>query len=84
MNTEELTEKQTPREPMHFDAHEFDGLWNGSEAYADTLIDRADRFIRSNPWLCTALAFAAGCAIAAALTRCCQSSETPQSTGETA
>ena len=76
MNTEEMTQARTPQEPLHFDAHEFDGLRDGSQAYANTLLERADRFIRTNPWLCMTIALTAGCALAGWLAR--RSPETKQ------
>ena len=59
MDTEELTREQT-HQPLHFDAHEFDGLRDALEKEAEGIFSRLDEFIRENPWLCMAAAAAVG------------------------
>ena len=60
MKAEELTQPEAQQEGLNFDAHEFDGLRTDIESYADTLLARADRFVRENPWLSIAIALGAG------------------------
>ena len=79
MNTEDVTQTRNPAEELHFDAHEFDGLREVAEACAGTLLERTDRFVRSNPWLCATVALALGCALAGWLTRRSDESETNDS-----
>ncbi len=53
---------------MHFDAHEFDGL-RALEQEGQSVFAKGDQFVRRNPWLCIALAAAAGVSLACALRR---------------
>ena len=62
MNTGELAEEK-PNRPMHFDAHEFDGLRDALEKEAEGMIGKVDQFVRENPWLCIGIAAAAGLAL---------------------
>jgi ElaB/YqjD/DUF883 family membrane-anchored ribosome-binding protein len=66
MNTEELTQEKAGKKPLHFDAHEFDGLRDALEKEAETMFARLDQFVRENPWTCIGLAAAAGFAVACA------------------
>ena len=66
MNTEEMTGEERER-PLHFDAHEFDGLRDALEKEAEGVFARIDQFVRENPWLCIGIASAAGLALACAI-----------------
>ncbi len=65
MNTEELAEEKAGK-PLHFDAHEFDGLRDALEKEAEGMFAKIDGFVRENPWLCIGVAAAAGLALACA------------------
>jgi ElaB/YqjD/DUF883 family membrane-anchored ribosome-binding protein len=64
MNAEELVEPNIGAEQTDFDAHEFDGLREDFERRAENFLEKADEFVRQNPWLCLAVAASAGCAVA--------------------
>ena len=49
MDTEEMTQEEAGP-PMHFDAHEFDGLRDTLEREAEGIFGGIDRFVRENPW----------------------------------
>jgi hypothetical protein len=68
MKTEEQTQTPT-EEPLHFDAHEFDGLRDALEKEAQGAFGAFDQFIRENPLLCTGLAILGGIAVGAATQR---------------
>lgn len=63
MTTEGFEGTTARAEPLHFDAHEFDGLRDELEQQAETLLKRTDQFVRANTWLCIALAVGLGCAL---------------------
>lgn len=65
MDTEELIQEQTGK-PLHFDAHEFDGLRDALEKEAEGVFARLDQYIRENPWICIGVAAAAGLAVGCA------------------
>ena len=68
MNTEERIQEQADR-PLHFDAHEFDGLRDTLEKDAEGLFAQIDQYVRKNPWLCIGIAAAAGLALSCATRR---------------
>ena len=76
MNAEELTQPQATSGEMKFDAHEFDGLRDEFALKAENWLKRADQLVQENPWLCIAVAAAAGVALGAIVRNVC-SSDTP-------
>jgi len=58
MKTEGTIQEST-EEHLRFDAHEFDGLRDDFNGRGH-LIEKADRFVRENPWTCLGLALIAG------------------------
>jgi ElaB/YqjD/DUF883 family membrane-anchored ribosome-binding protein len=80
MKAEELARSDVVPEDLNFDAHEFDGLRDDLAAAAETWLKRVDRFVQENPWVCIGIAAAAGCALACALRKSGQASESTDST----
>lgn len=62
MTKEQLSQNE-PHDVLHYDAHEFDGLRNALDEEAQTLLRKADEFVRGNAWLCAGIAVAAGVAL---------------------